>query len=135
MLCSDVMAWVFLFFAGLCEMVWPLGFKYTHGFRTHYPAVAGTFLIMILSFGLMSVATAKGIPVGTAYAVWTGLGAAGVAVLGMILFHEPRDMVRIGCLALIIIGVIGLKFLSPPDETSKPAPATADAASGASVPQ
>lgn len=135
MLCSAAMAWIFLFFAGVCEMVWPLGFKYTNGFKTHYPAIAGTFLIMILSFGLMSVATAKGIHVGTAYAVWTGLGAAGVAVLGMILFNEPRDMIRIGCLSLIIIGVIGLKFLSPPEQTTKPSSPTADAATETSIPQ
>jgi quaternary ammonium compound-resistance protein SugE len=104
------MAWVYLLLAGACEMAWPIGFKYTHGFRAHWPAVAGTMALMCLSFWLMSVATNKGIPVGTAYAVWTGLGAAGTAVLGMILFKESADAMRIACLALIILGVIGLKL-------------------------
>src|SRR5207245_443471 len=108
------MAWLYLFLAGPCEMAWPLGFKYTHGFKTHYGVIALTMATMLLSFWLMSVATAKGIPVGTAYAVWTGLGASGTAVLGIILFNEPRDTIRLSCLALIILGVVGLKFLSPP---------------------
>jgi quaternary ammonium compound-resistance protein SugE len=108
------MAWIFLLLAGACEMVWPLGFKYTNGFKTHFGFVALTFAIMILSFWLMSVATNRGIHVGTAYAVWTGLGAAGTAILGMILFNEPRDAIRISCLVLIIAGAVGLKFFSPP---------------------
>src|SRR4051812_24253539 len=120
------MAWVYLFIAGACEMVWPLGFKYTHGFKAHYPAVAVTFAIMTLSLWLMAQATAKGIPVGTAYAVWTGLGAAGTAVLGMILFNDPRDAFRITCLSLIIVGAVGLKFRPPPsqqvEETAASAP-------------
>jgi quaternary ammonium compound-resistance protein SugE len=107
------MAWIFLLLAGVCEMVWPLGFKYTNGFKTHLGFVAITFAIMILSFWLMSVATNRGIHIGTAYAVWTGLGAAGTAILGMILFNEPRDVIRISCLALIILGAVGLKFLAP----------------------
>jgi len=110
------MPWTFLILAGACEMVWPLGFKYTRGFSMHYWAVAGTFALMILSFYLMSVATKQGIPVGTAYAVWTGLGAAGTDVLGIMLFHEPRDMLRLSCLTLIIAGAVGLKFLAPPEQ-------------------
>ena len=108
------MGWFYLFLAGLCEMAWPLGFKYTHGFKDHYPIVGLTFAVMIASFGLMSIATNKGIPVGTAYAVWTGLGATGTVVLGMTLFHEPRDVVRLCCLGLIIAGIVGLKLYAPP---------------------
>src|SRR5207248_1702798 len=109
------MAWLLLLLAGACEMIWPIGFKYTNGFKQNYPLVGLTMLLMITSFGLLSQATSKGIHVGTAYAVWTGIGAAGTAILGMILFHEPRDAVRIACLLLIIIGAAGLKFFSPPE--------------------
>ncbi len=107
------MAWLLLLLAGACEMAWPIGFKYTNGFKIHYWAIALTAGIMILSFWLLSQATSRGIHVGTAYAVWTGIGACGTAVLGMILFNEPKDAVRLSCLALIILGVLGLKFLSP----------------------
>src|SRR2546423_13575581 len=108
------MAWALLLIAGACEMVWPLGFKYTNGFKQHYGAVFTTFAVMGLSLWLMSQATAKGIHVGTAYAVWTGLGAAGTAVLGIILFNEPRDLTRLACLALVICRGGGVEFLSPP---------------------
>ena len=108
------MGWLFLIFAGLCEMVWPLGFKYTQGFRAHYWAVGLTVGVMVASFGLMSLATNRGIPIGTAYAVWTGLGATGTVLLGMTLFDEPRDAVRLACLTLIILGVVGLKLRQPP---------------------
>ncbi len=115
------MGWVFLFLAGLCEMVWPLGFKYTHGFRVHYWAVGITGLVMVTSFGLMSLATNRGIPIGTAYAVWTGLGATGTVLLGMALFHESRDVWRLACLTLIILGVVGLKLGErPPVATGDP---------------
>jgi quaternary ammonium compound-resistance protein SugE len=76
--------------------------------------------VMLLSFWLLSQATSRGIHMGTAYAVWTGIGATGTAILGMILFKEPRDLVRLGCLALIIVGVVGLKLWSPSQE--KPSP-------------
>ena len=108
------MAWLFLFAAGACEMLWPLGFKYTHGFRDHWLVVGLTFLIMLASFGLMSLATTRGIPVGTAYAVWTALGATGTVVLGMALFGESRDVVRLLCLGLIVAGVVGLKLRERP---------------------
>ena len=108
------MAWFFLFLAGVCEMAWPLGFKYTNGFKTNYPIIALTMLTMLLSFWLLSLATNRNIPIGTAYAVWTGLGATGTAIIGMLLFKEPRDAVRLVCLALIILGVIGLKLFTPP---------------------
>jgi quaternary ammonium compound-resistance protein SugE len=122
------MAWIFLLFAGACEMVWPLGFKFTNGFKEHYWAVALTFLIMILSFWLMSQATNRGIPVGTAYAVWTGIGASGTAILGMIIFHESRDWIRLVCLSVIIVGVVGLKLFSPPEAGQSPAAASQPAA-------
>jgi quaternary ammonium compound-resistance protein SugE len=112
------MSWMFLLLAAACEMVWPLGFKYTKGFSTHHWATAVTFAIMGLSLYLMSLST-RHVPVGTAYAVWTGLGAAGTAVLGMVLFHESREWMRIACLTMIIAGAVGLKFLSPPAPADK----------------
>ncbi len=116
------MGWLFLFLAGVCEMVWPLGFKYTHGFRAHYWAAGVTVLVMVTSFALMSQATNRGIPIGTAYAVWTGLGATGTVLLGMTLFHESHDAWRLACLTLIILGVVGLKLHErPPVPTGDPA--------------
>lgn len=112
------MAWIFLLLAGACEMAWPLGFKYTNGFRTHYGVVALTMASMLLSFALMSIAVNRGIHVGTAYAVWTGLGATGTAILGMMLYNEPRDASRLACLGLVIVGVMGLKLFSPPEQKS-----------------
>jgi quaternary ammonium compound-resistance protein SugE len=122
------MGWLLLIIAGACEMVWPLGFKYTKGFniKEHYLVVPATFAIMALSLWLMSLATKRGIPIGTAYAVWTGLGAAGTVTLGIILFKEPHDWIRMSCLALIILGVIGLKFLSPPEDNAEKDPKQAN---------
>ena len=117
------MAWLYLFFAGLCEMAWPLGFKYTAGFKSHFGVVTATFVVMLASFGLMSLATGRGIPVGTAYAVWTGMGAAGTTLLGILLFHDPKDAVRLGCLSLILVGVVGLKLAQRP-ATAPPAGST-----------
>lgn len=123
------MAWLFILLAGACEMVWPLGFKYTHGFKEHYWAVGTTFAIMILSFFLMSRATNSGMPVGQAYCIWTGIGAAGTAVLGMMFFKEPHDVLRLLCLGLIIAGAAGLRFVSPPtDEGAATSPASVPAA-------
>ena len=104
--------WLFLLLAAACEMVWPIGFKYSQNFTKLWPTV-GTMLVMVLSFGLLALAS-RGIPVGTAYAIWTGLGAAGVAVLGMVLFHEPRDVARLVCIGLIIAGAVGLKLFETP---------------------
>ncbi|HEV8604634.1 MAG TPA: multidrug efflux SMR transporter [Tepidisphaeraceae bacterium] len=115
------MPWLYLLLAGVCEMAWPLGFKYTNGFRSNYPAIGLTIAIGLLSFWLLSQATYKGIPIGTAYAVWTGLGATGTAILGILLFDEPRDLLRLSCLTLIILGVLGLKFLSPTPPAAPPA--------------
>lgn len=102
------MAWVFLFFAGLLECAWAIGLKYTDGFTRPLPS-ALTILAMAASFWLLSYAM-KTIPVGTAYAVWTGIGAVGVAILGMMLFEESREVARLLCLLLIIAGIVGLKI-------------------------
>jgi quaternary ammonium compound-resistance protein SugE len=106
------MPWLFLFLAGLCEMAWPIGFKYTNGFKSNWGITIVTMLVMLLSFALLGQATNRGIPMGTAYAVWTGIGATGTAILGMIVFHEPRDLMRLCCLSLIIVGAVGLKLSS-----------------------
>ena len=119
------MAWMYLLLAGVCEMIWPLGFKYTRGFSTHAWAIYGTMAVMLVSFWLMSIAIKQGIHVGTAYAVWTGIGAVGTAVLGMLLFNEPRDVLRLLFLGMIIAGVVGLKFATPDALKVAPEP-TAD---------
>jgi len=104
------MPWVYLLIAGLLEIGWAIGLKYTHGFSRLWPSV-GTILCMIVSFAFLALAL-KTIPVGTGYAVWTGIGAAGTALLGMALFGESKDASRLICIALIIAGVAGLKFVS-----------------------
>jgi quaternary ammonium compound-resistance protein SugE len=104
------MAWVYLMIAGLFECGWAIGLKYTEGFTRLVPSLL-TVSAMALSFWLLSTAM-KTIPVGTAYAVWTGIGAVGVAILGMFLFGESRDIVRIICLLLIVSGILGLKLAS-----------------------
>ena len=104
------MPWIYLIIAGCLECGWAVGLKYTEGFTRPIPSVL-TGAAMIASFWLLSLAM-RTIPVGTAYAVWTGIGAAGVAIFGMILFDEPRDIARILCLLLIFAGVLGLKLLS-----------------------
>jgi quaternary ammonium compound-resistance protein SugE len=103
-------AWIYLIIAGIFEIGWAIGLKYTDGFSRLWPSV-GTIGAMIISFVLLSTAM-KTIPVGTAYAVWTGIGAAGTAVLGMWLFDEARDFIRFVCIALILAGVIGLRLVS-----------------------
>lgn len=105
------MAWVYLTIAGLFECAWAIGLKYTHGFTRLWPTVA-TVAAMIVSFWLLALAM-RSIPVGTAYAVWTGIGAVGVGVLGMLLFGESREVLRILCLLAIVAGVVGLRLLSP----------------------
>ena len=104
------MSWLYLFLAGLLEIGWAVGLKYTNGFTRLWPSV-GTVACMAVSFFLMALAL-KTIPMGTAYAVWTGIGAAGTAVFGIILLDEPRNFARLFCIALIICGTIGLKFAS-----------------------
>ncbi|MET0063372.1 MAG: quaternary ammonium compound efflux SMR transporter SugE [Candidatus Thiodiazotropha endolucinida] len=104
------MAWIYLVVAGLFECGWAIGLKYTEGFTKPVPSLL-TILAMAISFWLLSVAM-KTIPVGTAYAVWTGIGAVGVALLGMVMLGESRDFLRIVSLLLIVSGIVGLKLIS-----------------------
>ena len=105
------MAWIFLVLAGITEMGWAIGLKYTEGFTRLGPSVV-TVALMIVSFGLLGQAL-KTLPIGTAYAIWTGIGAAGTAILGIVLFNEPRDLLRLLCIGMIVGGVVGLKLVSP----------------------
>ena len=105
------MAWVVLFIAGLLEVGWAVGLKYTQGFTKLWPSV-GTFGAMAVSFLLLSHAL-KTIPVGTGYAIWTGIGAVGTVVIGMAFLGEPREVGRMVCILLIILGIVGLKIVSP----------------------
>ena len=104
------MAWVYLTIAGLFEIGWTVGLKYSDGFSKPVPSFL-TVVAMAFSIWLLALAM-RTIPVGTAYAVWTGIGAIGVAVLGVVLFGESRELLRIVCLFLIIAGIIGLKLVS-----------------------
>jgi len=105
------MAWIWLFVAGVLEIVWAIGLKYTEGFTRLAPS-AITIVAMAASVFCLALAV-RTIPIGTGYAVWTGIGAVGVAILGMVLFGEPRTLLRIGCILLIVAGIIGLKMVSP----------------------
>jgi quaternary ammonium compound-resistance protein SugE len=104
------MAWLYLFLAGLLEIGWAVGLKYTDGFSRFWPSAA-TVCIMIGSFALLGLAL-KTIPIGTGYAVWTGIGAAGTALFGIIWLGESREIGRVVCLLLIVSGVVGLKLFS-----------------------
>jgi quaternary ammonium compound-resistance protein SugE len=103
-------AWLLLLAAGLLEVVWAIGLKYTEGFSRPLPSVI-TVIAMIASFWLLAMAL-KTIPVGTGYAVWTGIGAVGTAILGIVLFSEPATAARLACIALIVAGILGLKLFS-----------------------
>lgn len=106
------MAWIYLTLAGIFEIAWAIGLKYSGGFSVaRAQASLATLGAMALSVILLAQAQ-KTLPIGTAYAVWTGIGACGTAILGMVLFSEPRDAARIFCLVLIVAGIIGLKLLS-----------------------
>ena len=105
------MAWVYLFIAGLLEVAWAIGLKYSDGFKRLWPSV-WTVAAMIASFAFLAQAL-RTIPVGTGYAVWTGIGAVGTAVLGIILFAESAALPRLACIALIVVGILGLKLVSP----------------------
>ncbi len=105
------MEWVYLLIAGLFEVVWAVGLKYTEGWTQPWPS-AGTVAAMIVSFWFLSLAL-KGLPIGTAYAVWTGVGAVGTALVGMALLGEPRDLTRAACIGLIVAGIAGLKIVTP----------------------
>ncbi|EKM4699777.1 quaternary ammonium compound efflux SMR transporter SugE [Enterobacter roggenkampii] len=102
------MSWIILFIAGLLEVVWAIGLKYTHGFTRLMPSVI-TVTAMIVSIVLLSWAM-RSLPVGTAYAVWTGIGAVGAAITGILLLGESASLARIASLALIVAGIVGLKL-------------------------
>jgi quaternary ammonium compound-resistance protein SugE len=104
------MAWIWLTVAGLLEVVWAIGLKYTEGFTRLAPSIF-TVAAMVASVYCLAVAV-RTIPIGTGYAVWTGIGAVGVAILGMILFGESRELLRIGSILLIVAGIAGLKVLT-----------------------
>jgi quaternary ammonium compound-resistance protein SugE len=103
------MAWALLVAAGILEIGWAIGLKYTEGFTRLWPSV-WTIAAMVASMYLLALA-ARTLPIGTAYAVWVGIGAAGAMILGMALLGEPRTVARIACVGLIVAGVIGLKLL------------------------
>lgn len=105
------MAWICLVIAGLLEIVWAIGLKYTDGFTRVLPSII-TVAAMIASVYFLALAV-RSIPIGTGYAVWTGIGAVGVAILGMVLFDEPRTLLRIGSILLIVAGIAGLKLVTP----------------------
>ena len=107
------MAWVVLFIAGLCEIGWAVGLKYTDGFTRLWPTVF-TGVSLIVSMALLGIAV-KTLPLGTAYAVWPGIGAVGTVILGIVLFKEPATVVRLVCVGLIVAGILGLKFFSTPE--------------------
>lgn len=104
------MAWVYLIAAGICEVVWAAGLK-KYGFSRTWGGAA-TVVVMLLSFVLLDRAM-RLLPLGTAYVVWTGIGAVGSALLGIIVFGEPRTAARLGFIALIVVGILGLKWFSP----------------------
>ena len=107
------MAWVVLFIAGICEIGWAVGLKYTDGFTRLWPTVF-TGVSLVVSMALLGIAV-KTLPLGTAYAVWTGIGAVGTVILGIVLFKEPATVVRLVCVGLIVAGILGVKFFSTPE--------------------
>lgn len=104
-------AWFCLLMAGLLEVVWAMGLKYSDSFTRFWPSVA-TLVAIAASFSFLSLAL-KSVPFGTAYAIWTGLGAVGTLIVGIVLFGESADAARLGCVFLIVIGIVGLKFVTP----------------------
>lgn len=105
------MAWTLLLVAGLLEVVWAIGLKYTNGFTALWPSLI-TLAAMVASIFLLALALRE-IPIGTGYAVWTGIGAVGAALLGIVLFNEAKDAPRLLCIGLIVMGIVGLKLTSP----------------------
>jgi quaternary ammonium compound-resistance protein SugE len=105
------MAWFALIIAGLFEVGWAVGLKYTEGFTRLWPTVL-TVASMIVSLWFLGLAL-RTLPLGTAYAIWTGVGTVGTALLGMALFSEPADTIRLACIGLIVAGIVGLKLVSP----------------------
>ncbi len=104
-------SWIMLAAAGLFEIVWAIGLKYTEGFSKPIPT-AITVTAMVISMWLLAQA-ARDLPIGTAYAVWTGIGAVGAAILGIMLFQESANLMRVACIALIVLGIVGLKLSTP----------------------
>jgi quaternary ammonium compound-resistance protein SugE len=104
------MAWLILFIAGIFEVAWAIGLKYSEGFTKLWPSVF-TIVSVLISMGLLALSL-KYLPVGTAYAVWTGIGAVGTAILGVILFGESKELIRIFFILLIVAGIIGLRIFS-----------------------
>ena len=104
------MAWLMLFIAGLMEIGWAIGLKYTEGFTRLVPSVL-TLAAMLISIILLGLAL-KTLPVGTAYAVWTGIGAVGTAILGIVLLGDPATAARLGSIGLIVAGIVGLKLVT-----------------------
>jgi quaternary ammonium compound-resistance protein SugE len=102
------MPWLWLIIAGLLEIAWAVGLKYTDGFSKIWPSVA-TVLLMLASFWCLAQAV-KGLPLGTSYAIWTGIGAIGTAIAGIMLFKEPATAARLACMVLIVAGIVGLKL-------------------------
>ena len=105
------MKWLMLIVAGLLEMGWAIGLKYSEGFTKLIPSIF-TIVGMIASFYFLSLAL-KSLPLGTAYAIWTGIGTVGTVTLGIILFKEPIDITRLICIGFIVVGIVGLKVVSP----------------------
>lgn len=105
------MAWALLFVAGLFEIGWAIGLKYTEGFTRLWPSV-WTGTAMVVSVVLLALAV-RSLPIGTAYAVWTGIGAAGTVILGIVLFGEPATALRLVFVAMIVGGIVGLKLVTP----------------------
>ncbi|BDU16004.1 quaternary ammonium compound efflux SMR transporter SugE [Lysobacter auxotrophicus] len=105
------MPWIILVLAGLFEVGWAIGLKYTDGFTKTWPTI-GTVAAMAISLGLLGIAM-KSLPVGTAYAIWVGVGAVGTVILGIVLFNEPVNALRLISVGLIVAGLIGLKLASP----------------------
>ena len=104
------MGWTFLVIAGITEIAWAVGLKLTDGWTRFWPSVI-TVILIIISYVFLSLAL-KTLPLGTAYAVWTGIGAVGTALVGMFFLGEPRELMRFVCIGLIIVGILGLKALS-----------------------
>jgi quaternary ammonium compound-resistance protein SugE len=117
------MAWVILIVAGLFEVCWSTGLKLSEGFKFFWPSVF-TLVTLALSMILLGVAMRQ-LPLGTAYTIWTGIGAVGAVIVGIVLFHEPLTAVRIGCILLILAGIVGLKLSSPDHGPPTDGPAAA----------
>jgi quaternary ammonium compound-resistance protein SugE len=107
---SSQLPWLYLLIAGLFEIGWAIGLKYTDGFSRLWPSL-GTAAAMIVSLAFLGLAL-KHLPVGTAYAVWTGIGAVGTVILGIVLFGEPATALRLACVGLIVAGIMGLKLVT-----------------------